>query len=470
MALSLMVVCSVSTVFFNGNPLMRFDGYYVLADWIEIPNLRDRSNRYLQRIVMDKCLGIEVQPEPYMELWRRILFVTYAIVSWFYRWMITFVILTFMATFLKPYKLQIISTMLAAMALGSMIGWPLYRLGKALHKRGRLPDMKPVRVTITAIVVAALLFVFFFVPLPVSRVRETGLVQIQPRDVVHVHLEIPGKLEKIFVQEGQWVAKGTVLAEFSNLELKNQEDDLRARYEIKRQDYHLIENQLVSFRGPNPKEREKLRSDLNEAQQERDRAEAQLKLIKRMLEEKPLLSGTPDRMLLRAPTDGHAINVPLIDEVGKRWEKESGQPFCSIGDPSKLRVLVPVSPDNYDLVRDNDRKVKERGGELPVTLRVHGRDSKTWQGRISYLPGDAAKEVPLALSNKVGGPIAIKPSNNPNQLVPQSQIYLLGIDIEDADGAIVPGVLAQVKIHCEYRSAAWWVWRMLSSTFDLGLL
>ena len=46
-----MVVCSVSTVLFNANPLMRYDGYYVLADWLEIPNLRDRANRYLQNLV-----------------------------------------------------------------------------------------------------------------------------------------------------------------------------------------------------------------------------------------------------------------------------------------------------------------------------------------------------------------------------------------------------------------------------------
>ena len=68
MSLSLMVVCSVNTVMFNGNPLMRFDGYYVLADWLEIPNLRDRANRYMQRLAMEYMLGIEVQPEPYMDL------------------------------------------------------------------------------------------------------------------------------------------------------------------------------------------------------------------------------------------------------------------------------------------------------------------------------------------------------------------------------------------------------------------
>src|SRR5262249_49690170 len=113
MALCIMIVCSVSTLFFNGNPLMRFDGYYVLADWIEIPNLRDRCNRYLSRLVMDKCLGIEVQPEPYMALGRRILFVFYAVASWVYRWVITFVILKFMGSFLAPYGLGIISNMLA---------------------------------------------------------------------------------------------------------------------------------------------------------------------------------------------------------------------------------------------------------------------------------------------------------------------------------------------------------------------
>ena len=86
------------------------------------------------------------------------------------------------------------------------------------------------------------------------------------------------------------------------------------------------------------------------------------------------------------------------------------------------------------------------------------------------MPESEAAKVPLALSNKAGGPVAIKPGGDPNLLVPQSQFYLVGIDIEDADGAICPGVLAQVKIHCEYRSGAWWVWRLLSSTFDIGLL
>src|SRR5205807_7258049 len=120
MSLSLMIVCSVSTIVFNANPLMRYDGYYILADWLEIPNLRDRSNKFLMRVVQEHCLGVEVPPEQHMELNRRILFVTYAVVSYIYRWVVTFSILYFMSQFLKQYKLGVVSGMLAFAAAWSM--------------------------------------------------------------------------------------------------------------------------------------------------------------------------------------------------------------------------------------------------------------------------------------------------------------------------------------------------------------
>ena len=40
----------------------------------------------------------------------------------------------------------------------------------------------------------------------------------------------------------------------------------------------------------------------------------------------------------------------------------------------------------------------------------------------------------------------------------------------EADRAVCPGTLAQVKIHCKWRSCAWWVWHKISSAFDLGLI
>ena len=126
---------------FNANPLMRFDGYYILADWLEIPNLREKANRFLNNLFLDKCLGIEVPPEAYMAPWRKWLFVVYAIASWVYRWVVMFGILWFLSDFLGP-KLKILSQMLAVMSLASLFVWPTYRVIKNIRQRGRLPDMK----------------------------------------------------------------------------------------------------------------------------------------------------------------------------------------------------------------------------------------------------------------------------------------------------------------------------------------
>src|SRR5262249_48347864 len=118
-ALCVMVLCSVSTFVFNANPLMRFDGYYILADWLEIPNLRHRSNRLPKTRPNEYALGIEVQPEPYMAPWRNLLFISYAIGSYIYRWVVPFSILYFMANWLKPYRLGVVSKMLAFASLAS---------------------------------------------------------------------------------------------------------------------------------------------------------------------------------------------------------------------------------------------------------------------------------------------------------------------------------------------------------------
>jgi putative peptide zinc metalloprotease protein len=458
LSLSLMVVCSVSTVVFNGNPLMRYDGYYVLADWLEIPNLRDRANRYIQNLAMEYGLGIETQPEPYMDLWRRVLFITFAVVSYLYRWVVTFVILKFMASFLRPYKLEVISNMLALAALASMIGWPLYRLLKNVHKRGRLPDMKTGRVTLSAAAVVLGLCALFFLPMPVTRVRSHGVVQINPNDIAQVHIRVPGILEKILVQEGQHVKKNHVLAVFSSRELDLRRDEALALIETKKKIVDLYEP-LIN-RENDARQRAALQEQRSKAENERKQAENILNQVNEELKQ----------LELRAPRDGVVIGSPQKEEVGKRWEKDDKTLFCSIGDKGKLRVLLPVNSFENDLVRENLGKRKLRREPLVATIRVQGREYHTWTGVVVDVPESEAKEIPLPLSNKGGGPLAVRPSNNPNQLVPQEQVFLLGIDIVGSDDTIAIGTMAHVKIHCDYRSCAWWIWRAITSAFDLPLL
>src|SRR5207247_824611 len=138
----------------------------------------------------------------------------------------------------------------------------------------------------------------------------------------------------------------------------------------------------------------------------------------------------------------------------KLWEKEQPTPFCSIGDPHRLRALMPVPPDNFRLLREDLDDARAKGGDLAVTLRVQGRAESTWNGRISFMPESEAREVPVQLTNKGGGPLAVKPvagKQGQEQTIPQSQQFLVVVDFQEPDDAICPGTLAQVKVHCKWR-------------------
>ncbi|HKI36777.1 MAG TPA: site-2 protease family protein [Gemmataceae bacterium] len=461
LALCLMVVCSVSTVVFNANPLMRYDGYYVMADWMEIPNLRDRSNRFLKNTVLEHCLGVEVQPETYMATNRKVLFIAYAVVSYVYRWVVTYSILIFMSNFLKPYKLEVVSKMLALAALGSMVGWPLWRLGKNLHRRGRLPDMKTGRVVISGTVVGVLLVAFFTVPLPVSRVRQTGLVLMQDSAETPVLLREDGRLDELKVVNGEYVHKGQELARFTNRELERKALEAESRGRSLREQREVVLQELAE-RSQDADTTQRLKRKKNDMDTEIQKLDKDLEILKPHI----------DTLTLRAPCDGWVINPPQPEEQGKFFDHTQPAPFCVIGDPQRLRMLVPVKPADYRLLKQDREALAGTDKDLPISIRIQGRDSCTWVGEWQVLPESEAKQIPLPLSNKGGGPISVKPpsGNDPNKLEPVDQQYMLSLTIKDPDKAVVPGSRGTVKIECRWRSAAWWVWRTVNDTFDLGLM
>ena len=85
LAYNVMLIGSVSTILFNGNPLLRYDGYYMLADLIEIPNLGQRSTRYLGYLVQRYLLGIETAESPVTAPGEKGWFLIYGPISFCYR-------------------------------------------------------------------------------------------------------------------------------------------------------------------------------------------------------------------------------------------------------------------------------------------------------------------------------------------------------------------------------------------------
>src|SRR5262249_40508666 len=118
-------------------------------------------------------------------------------------------------------KLKILSQMLAFASLASLFIWPVYRVVKNITQRGRLPDMKAARVYVTFVVFAGLIAGFFLLPLPVSRVHETGLVVIDPAYAEAVLLPEPARMVELeeSALPGREVRKGEVLARFKSEQL-----------------------------------------------------------------------------------------------------------------------------------------------------------------------------------------------------------------------------------------------------------
>ena len=460
LSLSLMVVCSVSTVVFNANPLMRYDGYYVLADWLEIPNLREKSNRYLSNVCQRECLGIDVPPEEYMDSGRKALFISYAIVSYLYRWIVTFGILYLFSTFLKPYKLEVIGNLLTLAAVGSMTVWPTYNLLKNIHKRGRLPEMKPVRVLITGSALFALLLFLALVPIPISRVRGPALVQARPGATSSLGLPRSAILLELRFQPGDKVRQGQELARFRDPDL---EDRLvSAKEQVANLRYQVQELREQAAKVTDRTEKDRISREKTTAEGDLSRAKAAVMSLE---------SSMADLVLI-APRDGVIGQGPRRDDIGKMYEgareASQSQAVFTIHEPGKLRLCMPLDPSDYNQLRAAKARSKK---PLDVTIRVQGLDSATWKGTLVRLEESEAKFVPPMLSSRSGGPVAVKaPSGKAQGLVPQSQQFLVYLDIDGPSDAICVHAMAQAKIYLQPETCLSWAWRKINNMLNLRLM
>ncbi len=242
LAMATMFICSVNTIMFNANPLLRYDGYYVMADWLEIPNLRIKSTQFFAYLIQEKVLGLEIPVQSYLPRSRRYLFVTYAVASYIYRWFVTFAILWFLSQVLKPYKLESVSYLLAVGSLVPLVGMPVYQIVKFLRTPGRLRKVKKARAAAFAVAAIALVGGILLIPTPL---RIQGSLVLKLAKPEEIYAEVEGRLVELNVRNGDWVTKDTVLAKLSNPE--KQKELLQRTAGPRRQ---LAQGAVVSARAP----------------------------------------------------------------------------------------------------------------------------------------------------------------------------------------------------------------------------
>ena len=122
LCLNVMFISSVSTIIFNANPLLRYDGYYILADVMEIPNLRQKATTILSRKLGEWCLGLEPPEDPFLPQRNQVFFALYSVAAAAYRWVVAFSICWFLYKLFESYNLKIVGQMRGAGVAVGVVG------------------------------------------------------------------------------------------------------------------------------------------------------------------------------------------------------------------------------------------------------------------------------------------------------------------------------------------------------------
>lgn len=364
---NMIFIAGISTLIFNGNPLLRYDAYYVLADLVEIPNLRQRSSQYMLYLVRRYLFGERTTlmlDSSREKAW----FVGYGILSGLYRVFVVVGIILFVAS-----KFFFVG---AAMALAMAVVWVLTPLAGAIRYVffDKAVQSKRARAVGVFFLAAALLGLIVGV-VPVSTAVRAPCV-LEPAEQSVLRAEWPGFLCEVSVKDGDKVRKGQLLAVAANEDL-----DLR----IQLQELKVTEC-LARLRRLQTR-------DVAAAHAE----EYRLGMLERDLD---VLRRHKASLRFTSPFDGHVI-APELERIKGRFLK-LGDEIIRVAPLDKLTVTAVV--DTADIASIKGAEGRE------VRLKFASDPASVYLGKIERVHPSATTTPPAAgLTNTAGGPVLLDP-------------------------------------------------------------
>jgi putative peptide zinc metalloprotease protein len=370
-AYNVMLISGVSTLLFNGNPLLRFDGYYVLTDFLEIPNLGTRSNKYLGYLIQRYAFGSKDAESPADSSGERFWFVVYGIAAFIYRMFIMFVIILYISG-----KFFTIGVLLAIWASVTMLVVPIVKNTSTVLTNPRMRQTRGQVVGVSFMVILVVLGVLFALPAPYWT-RTEGITW--PAEQAQVRAETEGFVVELLADAGSQVARGQAL-------IRTRDSLVEARLKLLSASRKELQSQLRAAQTIDQVQVRVVREALAAN-------EAAVRVAQERL----------DNLLIRAPRDGVFI-VPQPQDLPDRFLKK-GQLIAYVvhpDDPVKLRVVIP---------QDEIALVRESTNAIDVLSVGWGEDSyRAENSRL--IPGGTTQLPSAALGSAGGGQVPVDPRDS----------------------------------------------------------
>jgi putative peptide zinc metalloprotease protein len=471
-AYNIMFVASFSTIVFNANPLLRYDGYYILSDLLEIPNLAQRGKDYIYYLVKKYIWNVRFARNPAHSPGERFWLFIYAIASFIMRMVVSFSILFYLTTVLNGV-LIILAT---AMAFAAIITWVLIPLGKFLHYLITSQELGRVRgraIVTTAIFTALIVGGVGLIKAP-DHVRAQGVVEPEPSSMAELFPGGDGLVESIGVKLDPASAHGSVRdsqsALLANLAFPIVQKDttlVRARnpeLETKRE---TIENQI---RG--------MEIDYNMALADTERtgaSQAKAQAIAARLAAKRKELATVEELIglldVKIPFDGVLIAPELEDKQFGFVKRQK-----RVGIVADLRQLIIRAAVANDYAAQLGTEARPR-----VEIRVKGRPDILLTGTVYRSDNAGRNELPApslgfqmegdftTVADDKGGTKTVE--NFFEVRVADLQLVSAPKDLEDAfnktgEIPLLPGQRVVVRFDLDPKPLAAQAWTKLQQLFQ----
>lgn len=364
------VLASVTTVVFNANPLLRFDGYYILSDLIEVPNLASRAGKHWQRLAERWVFGVR-NPEPVpATAGERRWFVGFQPLSYGYRLYVAFAIAVFVAQ-----QFFLVGVLLGIWTLAQGVLWPMFKGLRALATQPQFADRGP-RIRVVFAGGAVLLGLgLFAVPVPFHTHGE-GVLWLPDQAILRA--QSPGFVRRLLAEPGAAVQAGQPV-------LEGVEPGLAARVAVQAARVEEVQAQidgawLVS------------QARVQQLQQELARERAALERLQDEARRLTLTAGVAGTLLIDRPVDLPGRFLRQGEVVG----------YLRTGNSPLVRVVVTQA--QVDPVRLTTRAVEVR---LPQDT------GRSWRAELRRGVPAATRQLPsAALGALGGGPVATDPRDD----------------------------------------------------------